>query len=162
MRDLADYLSGRGVPFQISLIPIYRDPAANEEIYLSDRPAFVRAIRYMVSKGGLVVLHGVTHQYRGKSGDDFEFWDGLSDKPIQADSRTLVERKLSLGLEECFKNGIYPVTWETPHYMALISEVVVQCVPGSRLVVIPQATHLMSHQNPAAFNEALLHFLAQQ
>jgi pimeloyl-ACP methyl ester carboxylesterase len=46
--------------------------------------------------------------------------------------------------------------------MALLSEVVVQCIPGSRLVVIPQATHLMSHQNPAAFNEALLHFLAPQ
>jgi pimeloyl-ACP methyl ester carboxylesterase len=51
---------------------------------------------------------------------------------------------------------------QTPRYLALINEVVVQCIPGSRLVVIPQATHLMSHQNPAAFNEALLHFLAQQ
>jgi pimeloyl-ACP methyl ester carboxylesterase len=51
---------------------------------------------------------------------------------------------------------------QTPHYMALLSEVVVQCIPGSRLVVIPQATHLMSHQNPTAFNEALLHFLGQQ
>ena len=50
----------------------------------------------------------------------------------------------------------------TLRYFALINEVVVQCIPGSRLVVIPQATHLMSHQNPAAFNEALLHFLAQQ
>ena len=118
LRDLADYLNRRGIPFQVSLIPIYRDPANNEEIYLSDRPAFVRAIRYMVSKGGLVVMHGVTHQYRGKSGDDFEFWDSLSDKPIQGDSKTLVEQKLRLGLEECFKNGIYPVTWETPHYMA--------------------------------------------
>jgi pimeloyl-ACP methyl ester carboxylesterase len=46
-------------------------------------------------------------------------------------------------------------------HSALGNEVVVQCIPGSRLVVIPQATHLMSHQNPAAFNEALLHFLAQ-
>src|SRR5215510_4148304 len=35
-------------------------------------------------------------------------------------------------------------------------EVLVQCIPGSRLLVIPQATHLMSHQNPTAFNEALL------
>jgi pimeloyl-ACP methyl ester carboxylesterase len=51
---------------------------------------------------------------------------------------------------------------QTPHYLALISEVIVECMPGSRLVVIPQATHLMSHQNPAAFNEALLCFLAQQ
>jgi pimeloyl-ACP methyl ester carboxylesterase len=51
---------------------------------------------------------------------------------------------------------------QTPHYMALLSEVIVQCIPGSRLVVIPQATHLMSHQNPTAFNEALLDFLGQQ
>jgi pimeloyl-ACP methyl ester carboxylesterase len=47
-------------------------------------------------------------------------------------------------------------------YHMLINEVIVQCIPGSRLVVIPQATHLMSHQNPTAFNEALLHFLGQQ
>jgi pimeloyl-ACP methyl ester carboxylesterase len=46
-------------------------------------------------------------------------------------------------------------------HAVLGNEVVVQCIPGSRLVVIPQATHLMSHQNPTAFNEALLHFLTQ-
>jgi pimeloyl-ACP methyl ester carboxylesterase len=47
-------------------------------------------------------------------------------------------------------------------HASLVNEVLVRCIPGSRLVVIPQATHLMTHQNPAAFNEALLHFLAQQ
>src|SRR5262245_44721505 len=51
---------------------------------------------------------------------------------------------------------------QSPRYLALINGVIVQCIPGSRLVVIPQASHLMSHQNPVAFNEALLHFLAQQ
>jgi pimeloyl-ACP methyl ester carboxylesterase len=51
---------------------------------------------------------------------------------------------------------------QTPRYPALINEVVVQCIPDSRLVVIPKATHLMSHQNPTPFNEALLHFLARQ
>ena len=49
----------------------------------------------------------------------------------------------------------------TLRYFALINEVVVRCMPGSRLVTIPQATHPMSIQNPAAFNEALLQFLAQ-
>src|SRR5262249_52904918 len=120
LRELADYLFSRNIPFQISLIPIFKDPSANEEVYLSDRPQFARAIQYMVSKGGLVVMHGVTHQYRGRSADDFEFWDELGRKPVQGDSRSLVEQKLRLGLEECFKNGIYPVTWETPHYMASI------------------------------------------
>lgn len=47
-------------------------------------------------------------------------------------------------------------------YFSLINEVVVRCIPGSRLGIIPRATHPMSYQNPAAFNEALLQFLAQQ
>jgi pimeloyl-ACP methyl ester carboxylesterase len=46
-------------------------------------------------------------------------------------------------------------------HAVLGNEVLVHCIPGSRLAVIPQATHLMTHQNPAAFNEALLYFLAQ-
>ena len=50
---------------------------------------------------------------------------------------------------------------QTQRYYSLINEVVVRCLPGSRLVSIPQATHWMSIQNPAAFNEALLQFLAQ-
>jgi uncharacterized protein YdaL len=118
LKNYADYLYDRKIPFQISLIPIFVDPEDKSEIYLSDRPDFVRAIRYMVSKGGIVVMHGVTHQYRGKSADDYEFWDEFSDKPGSMDSRALVEKKLRLGLDECFKNGIYPLTWETPHYTA--------------------------------------------
>jgi uncharacterized protein YdaL len=118
LRKYADYFYERKIPFQISLIPIFVNPEDKSEIYLSDRPEFVRAIRYMVSKGGAVVMHGVTHQYGGKSSDDYEFWDELADRPVSGDSRAFVEKKLRLGLEECFKNGIYPLTWETPHYGA--------------------------------------------
>ena len=51
---------------------------------------------------------------------------------------------------------------QSPRYFSLINEVVVRCIPGSGLVIIPQATHLISSQNPSAFNEALLQFLAQR
>jgi pimeloyl-ACP methyl ester carboxylesterase len=51
---------------------------------------------------------------------------------------------------------------QSPRYLPLINEVVAQCISGSQLVVVPRATHLMSHQNPGAFNEELLNFLAQQ
>jgi pimeloyl-ACP methyl ester carboxylesterase len=51
---------------------------------------------------------------------------------------------------------------QSPRYLALINDVVVRSISGGRLVVIPEASHLMSYQNPAAFNEALLHFLARQ
>lgn len=51
---------------------------------------------------------------------------------------------------------------ESPRYLVLINEVVLRCIPDGHLAVIPRATHLMSHQNPSAFNEALLHFLGRQ
>jgi pimeloyl-ACP methyl ester carboxylesterase len=51
---------------------------------------------------------------------------------------------------------------QTSRYFSLINEVVVRCVPGSRLAIIPKATHPMSYQNPAAFNDSLLQFLARQ
>jgi pimeloyl-ACP methyl ester carboxylesterase len=51
---------------------------------------------------------------------------------------------------------------QSPPSFAWINQVIAQNIPGSRLVVIPKAAHLMSYQNPAAFNEALLYFLAQQ
>jgi pimeloyl-ACP methyl ester carboxylesterase len=49
----------------------------------------------------------------------------------------------------------------SPQYCSLINEVVAQSVPSSGLVVIPGGAHLMSYQNPTAFNDALLDFLAQ-
>ena len=51
---------------------------------------------------------------------------------------------------------------QSPPSFAWINQVIAQNIPGSRLVVIPKAAHLISYQNPAAFNEALLYFLAQQ
>jgi pimeloyl-ACP methyl ester carboxylesterase len=46
----------------------------------------------------------------------------------------------------------------TSRYFSLINEIVVRCVPGSRLAIIPKATHPMSYQNPVTFNEALAGF----
>ena len=48
----------------------------------------------------------------------------------------------------------------TRAYMRICAEAVHRCVPGSSLVVIPNARHAASAENPAAFNEALLRFLA--
>lgn len=49
----------------------------------------------------------------------------------------------------------------TQRFFSLISEAVVRCLPGSRLVTIPQATHAMFVQQPEAFNAVLMPFLAQ-
>lgn len=46
-------------------------------------------------------------------------------------------------------------------YSAAILNALVPCIPHSRLVVIPGVTHFMSYQEPGAFNEVVLGFLAQ-
>src|SRR5262249_50350464 len=121
LRRVADVLSRRGIPFQVALIPIYKDPARRLELYLSDRPEVVQALRYMIARGGSIVLHGVTHQLNGVSADDFEFWDALNAKPTSDSSAEAIAHKLEAALDECFRVGLYPIAWETPHYTASLA-----------------------------------------
>ena len=116
LRRVADVLADEGVPFLVGLIPFYVDPEAGLRIGLTDKPELVDAIRYMVGKGGAVVMHGSTHQYRGVTAVDYEFWDIAENAPIDHESQEYVRDKVMNGLEECIRNGIYPIVWETPHY----------------------------------------------
>jgi len=118
LRKVARYLYRKKIPFQISLIPVYKNPDIQYEVRLSEMPKLIKAVKYAVSKNGAVVMHGVTHQHRGESGDDYEFWDAISGIPIQHGSPDMVERKIREGIDECLENGIYPLAWETPHYSA--------------------------------------------
>jgi len=122
IKEITDFLSGRKIPFQISLIPIFKDPDEQAEVYLSDRPALAGALRRAVSRGGAIVLHGATHQHRGISGDDYEFWDDIAGVPIPHESPDWVDQRVRLALKECFRNGLYPLAWETPHYSASQSD----------------------------------------
>src|ERR1700690_746766 len=118
LRRVSDLLEGYQIPFQIAMIPVFKNPSKEFEVRLSDRRSFVDSLHYMIAHGGTPVMHGVTHQYRGQSGDDYEFWDDTGDRPIAGDSTDLVMRRLQLGLQECFNAGIFPVAFETPHYAA--------------------------------------------
>jgi uncharacterized protein YdaL len=118
LRNVADVLAGLNVPFLVSVIPFYVEPAAGIRVSMSEKPDFVDALHYMVEHGATIVMHGVTHQYRGQTGMDYEFWDESADRPIKNDSKEYVERKITAGIEECMRNGIYPLLWETPHYGA--------------------------------------------
>jgi uncharacterized protein YdaL len=115
---IADWLASRHVPFAIALIPIFRDPMHSLEIRLGDRKATVAAIHTMIAKGGTPVMHGITHQVHGLSGDEYEFWDELGNRQVGGDSAEFVMRRLRMGFAECFANQIYPVAFEVPHYGA--------------------------------------------
>jgi len=116
LREIADIFAARGIPFLVAVVPIYVNPMENLRIPLTDRPEIVDALKYMVANGGSIVMHGVTHQNKGVSTDDFEFWDGIDSKPLKEDNPEAFAKKLELGIDEFVKNGLYPVAWETPHY----------------------------------------------
>jgi len=116
--SIADTLSALRVPFLISLVPVYRASSKDREIRLSEKPELVKALQYAAKKGGTFSLHGCTHQYRGASTIDSEFWDMQSDLPLDCDSALYAKEKLEKALDECFKCGIYPLLWTTPHYLA--------------------------------------------
>ena len=49
---------------------------------------------------------------------------------------------------------------DLPFYNRLIADRLAQAIPGARQVVIPGAGHMANMEEPAAFNRAVLDFLA--
>jgi uncharacterized protein YdaL len=118
IRDIAEILFALKVPFQISIVPVHIDPATEQEIPLSSRPRLVGALKYSTARGGTLVLHGYTHQYKGASTLDSEFWDEEAGRPVRDDSPQFVEKRLKAAIDECFRCNLYPLAWETPQYVA--------------------------------------------
>jgi uncharacterized protein YdaL len=121
LREVADILSERGIPFLVGVVPIYVNPQEAKRVTLSERPELVDALKYMVQNGGSIVMHGTTHQYKGVSTDDGEFWDANEAKPIPNENAEDFKKKIELGIDEFVKNGLHPIAWETPHYMASVT-----------------------------------------
>jgi pimeloyl-ACP methyl ester carboxylesterase len=46
-------------------------------------------------------------------------------------------------------------------YSRRIVNLLADCIPGSRLAIIPAVTHFMSYEAPDVFNRVVLEFLAQ-
>ena len=131
MKTLTDYLYGKKIPFSIAMIPHYMDPlgvyngGVAQEVPLSQASNLKRAINYALPRGGEVVMHGYTHQYSnirdphtGVSGDDYEFWNIVTNAPVAEDSTAWALGRLNAGKNELMSNGYNPVAWETPHYQA--------------------------------------------
>ena len=140
LRAIADYLSSKGVPFTVAVIPYYLDPkgfynnGVPQAIHLSQARNVVSALKYMQSKGGTILMHGYTHQYSnvanpysGVSADDFEFYRShispdnyvLYDAPPAEDSAIWTQGRITKGLMDFAAAGfLAPTIFEPPHYAA--------------------------------------------
>jgi uncharacterized protein YdaL len=139
LRRAADYLHSEGIPFLVSVVPVYVDPLGyyndgNPEMVLMSRsPEFVDTLKYVLSRGGQIVLHGYTHQYdsepnpyTGVTGDDYEFFrvtiDGqnriVDYMPVPEDSKHWALKRVHNALGQLSRSGLSAVAWQTPHYAA--------------------------------------------
>lgn len=118
LKRIANFFHRRKVPFQVALSPFYVNPEENQHTSLSEHPELVSALKHMVRQGGVLVMHGVTHQRFSETTTDYEFWDPVNDAPIQGQTKDIMRQRVERGLKECWVNGLYPLIWETPHYAA--------------------------------------------
>ncbi len=116
LKKIADYLHSQDIPFQVAFVPYYVFPKMNVRLSLAEKPEFVAALKYMVKKGGTLVMHGVTHQRFEETTTDYEFWDPVNDTSVEGQTKSQIRQRIESGLHDCWSNGIYPLIWETPHY----------------------------------------------
>jgi uncharacterized protein YdaL len=140
LRAVADYLYAQRVPFSIAVYPRYENPlgadnnGVPEAANLAQKPQVVSALRYMVQRGGTILMHGYTHQfgkainpYDGRSGNDFEFYlahvdendSVIYDGPVPGDSAAWMQGRINSATTAFAAAGFAkPAIFEPPHYAA--------------------------------------------
>ena len=144
MKTLTNYMYNKKIPFSIATIPRYVDALGvyngniPQTVPLSQATNLKTSLNYALARGAEVVMHGYTHQYSnmrnkytGVSGDDYEFWNIVTNAPVAEDSTAWALGRLNAGKTELTSNGYTPVAWETPHYhaSALASKAMPQVFP---------------------------------
>jgi uncharacterized protein YdaL len=130
-KALTDYMQPKGIKFGIAVIPRYRDPLGAYNGGVAQDVTFARAttlksaLNYMIPRGGRVVAHGWTHQYSnvknpwtGVSGDDYEFWDIVNNRPVVGDSVAWALNRIDQAIKELGTSTYKPFCFEVPHYHA--------------------------------------------
>lgn len=116
VRLVTDFMKKNQESFSISWIPRYINNDANIDNDISKKESmenanFLFTLDYIVNRGGVIGLHGYTHQYKdSNSVTGFEFGDDGCNNP--EDIRNRVESALTIA-----SNLNIPISyWETPHY----------------------------------------------
>lgn len=144
LQEIGDYLAELGIPYAITVIPVYTNPETGERISLSESDELVEVLQNMQKQGASIILHGYYHQYRdSETGEGSEYWDMENDRPIyQAKNDPVFKREdfasdqeyreflkkgarfeeryiadtIERGIFDLVNEGLYPVAFEAPHY----------------------------------------------
>ena len=117
LRQVTEFLCKKDKPFTISLIPFYLG-TEGRLIALRESEELVKTIKESLNCEAEIVLHGATHQYRGITGVDSEFWD--EERGVPLETVGYIQARLSMAIGELKELDLWEETigWETPHYKA--------------------------------------------
>jgi len=114
LEALTRYLRSQRLPFAISVVPVFRDPANKADVPLSARRTVVGVLRGAQQAGAAIVAHGLTHQRSGRSGYEAEFWDVHRDRPLDSWTPADTRRAVQTSVGELVHCGLFPLAWATP------------------------------------------------
>ncbi len=141
LRQIAEFLAARKIPYSIALYPLYLGPVRQhprQRIPLKDRPRVVDVLKYMLANGGTLVLHGYTHQLgdrpnpnNGQSGEDYEFLRVhynashvlIYHDPVAGNTGAWARQRMFRALAAIRAAGLpRPAIWQFPEYGATPAE----------------------------------------
>lgn len=127
---MVDLLAAAGTPFGVSVIPMWVDPLGAYRLprrwrIIADDAAYSDFLGYAAERGASFILHGLTHQrgvarnpFTGVSGEDFEFWDRVKNRPVAGETDREIKGRLADARLLLEAAGAEASAWLTPHYQA--------------------------------------------
>ena len=147
---ITTFLTNAGYPFAIGVIPALSDKSG-AIITINEKPALITILKAAQTNGASIIQHGYTHQniYSPKTGEGYEFWNGLEDKPLPPELEQQTEARIISGLNILVNAGLYPVAFEAPHYAMSRTGYVMLAQHYSRLC---GAIQLSDYSNQISFS----------
>jgi len=115
LEEAVTYLRSQQIPYIMSVIPwtVINGLLISK---LSEDKNFQSKLSWLLSPSGGMVIHGLSHQRFGNTGDDWEFGspEGWALSVQESEQRVI------LAMNEVNKSGfsLFTIGWETPHYFA--------------------------------------------
>ncbi len=138
IQAVAKYLYSQHIPFGFGVISQYEDPlgfynnGTPQQARLDQTPSLVTTLNYMLSHGGVMVMHGYTHQwdatinpYTAVTADDDEFYRVIENPdqtlnyvgPVPEDSLDWAGGRFDSAKADFQSAGLpVPTIQEVPHY----------------------------------------------
>lgn len=117
-RVIGDYLYSRSIPFHIAWIPRYVNPPKGIDNNLLENnniadADFIFTLDYLIDKGGVIGLHGYTHQ----NGNEESVIGAEFTNKVNTDEKSIRER-VEGAISTASKLNIPITFFESPHYLA--------------------------------------------